>query len=72
MNGDKMRVEVRLIDPESGVVVGQASTEIGLRTDLLTAMDAGPAQDWYATTCSAVGTAAYREAFPRSGREAPG
>lgn len=70
MNGEEVRVEVRLIDPRTGDVKGQASTVINLRTDLLTGVFVDKAQDWYSTTCSAVGTMAYREAYPRSGREA--
>lgn len=72
MDGEQTRIEVRLIDPDSGVVIGQSSTVIGLRRDLLTAPFADKAQDWYTTTCSAVGTAAYLDAFPKSGREARG
>lgn len=68
MDGNLVRVEVRLINPHNGEVLGVGSVEVGLRPDLLTAMDASTAQDWFSTTCAAMGTIAYREAYPRSGR----
>jgi hypothetical protein len=72
MDGELTKVEVRIIDPETGAILGEASAVIGLRKDLLTSSFAATAQDWFSTTCSAVGTMAYREAFPRGGREAKG
>ena len=72
MDGNQVRIEVRIVNPDNDEVLGQGAAEIRLRTDLLTAMNAATAQDWFATTCSAVGTMAYREAYPRSGREAQG
>jgi hypothetical protein len=68
MDGDQVVIQVQLIDPHSREVLGQGSIEVGLRKDLLTAMDADKAQDWFSTTCAAMGTIAYREAYPRSGR----
>jgi hypothetical protein len=68
MNGNRVRIEVRIVNPDTGKVLGEASQETQLRTDLLTSAFASTAQDWFVTTCGAVGTTAYRSAFPRSGQ----
>jgi len=55
--------------------MGEASAIVSLRTDLLTGIFTDSAQDWYSSMVAALGTMAYRDAFPRSIRvveQAPG
>lgn len=64
----RIKIQVTLLDGVHGDELGRADTVVELRTDLLTAYDPGGAQDWYSSMIAALGTMAYREAFPRSGR----
>jgi hypothetical protein len=69
----RVRIEVKIIDTDPGaplerMVLGSASREMDLPTNLLQGSGAfvTGAQNHYSDTVAAIGTAAYREAFPRA------
>ncbi len=75
METRSVKITVLIEDGVHGDRLGEASSVIKLRTDLLTSAFASTAQDWYSQMVSALGTMAYRDAFPRSIRvveQAPG
>jgi hypothetical protein len=70
-----VKITVTLEDGVHGDRMGEASSVVNLREDLLIGAFVDAAQDWYSQMVSALGTMAYRDAFPRSGRvveQAPG
>ncbi len=70
-----VKITVTIEDGVHGDHMGEASSIVSLRTDLLTGIFTDGAQDWYSSMVSALGTMAYRDAFPRSIRvveQAPG
>jgi hypothetical protein len=66
-----VKITVTIEDGVHGDHMGEASSIVSLRTDLLTGVFTDGAQDWYSSMVAALGTMAYRDAFPRSGRELP-
>lgn len=66
-----VKITVLIEDGVHGDHLGEASSIVSLRTDLLTSAFASTSQDWYSQMVAALGTLAYRDAFPRSGRELP-
>jgi len=66
-----VKITVTIEDGVHGDHMGEASSIVSLRTDLLTSAFASTSQDWYSQMVAALGTLAYRDAFPRSGRELP-
>lgn len=66
-----VKITVTIEDGVHGDHMGEASSVVSLRTDLLYGLFTDGAQDWYSSMVAALGTMAYRDAFPRSGRELP-
>jgi hypothetical protein len=66
-----VKITVTIEDGVHGDHMGEASSIVSLRTDLLVGIFTDAAQDWYSAMVSSLGTLAYRDAFPRSGRELP-
>jgi hypothetical protein len=61
----RVKIQVLLTDGVHGDELGASSVVVELRRDLLNGYDPDAAQDWYTALVSALGTTAYREAFPR-------
>lgn len=63
----RVTLKFQIIDPDQPewAIMGEASTTVEVRTDLLSAAFTDGAQDWYSAMVGALGTMAYMDAFPK-------